>query len=284
MYKAPRLCILALTFAVAFILTCTPQQQSRAETDLFFSPTRLNIDNTRPVQEIRVTNMSSIARAYSISLVNLAMTEKGQTTQVDTFDYSAKRMIRFVPRNFTIKPGEKQIIRIMARFPKDTKDGEYHAHLQFLENISKRMEINPDIKDTENKARIAAQLSYTTAIPITIAKGEIKTDISMSDHAFKKDEKSGAPLIAMMLNRSGNGQGIALIEADYIAPNGTEKKAAVRRTAFIYRELDKRHYNLKLELIEEEDLQKGGEIRVKLYNKDTSEDEPVDTILLPISE
>lgn len=277
MYK--RLFVFTFSMLIMFIFT----EQARAETVLFFAPTRVDIVENKPVQEIRITNMSNIARAYSLSLQNLIMNEGGHTARVDNFDYSAKRMVRFVPRQFSIKPGERQVVRIMARFPEGAEDGQYHAHLEFLENVSKRAELNKDIAGKENQAKMNAQISYATAIPVIISKGEIKTEISMSDVKLGQDENSGRPNISLVLGRSGNGQGNIFIEADYIAPDGAEKKAAVRRSVYVYRELDKRNHSFLLELLNQTDLQKGGKIRVRLYNKDVSETEPVDTILLPVS-
>ncbi len=270
-------------FTLSILIVFTFVGQVRADTVLFFAPTRVEIDGRKPVQEIRVTNMSDIARAYSVSLHNLIMNEDGLTARVDTFDYSAKRMVRFVPHRFNIEPGKRQIIRVQALFPEGTEDGQYHAHLEFLENVSKRAELNSHVEGREDLARMNAQISYATAVPVTLTKGEIKTDVTMSDVKIGREEPSGRPNISLVLGRSGNGQGNIYLEADYIAPDGTEKKAAVRRTVYVYRELNKRNHSFVLELLDDADLQKGGKIRVKLYNKNISEDEPVDTVLLPIS-
>ncbi|PCI97525.1 MAG: hypothetical protein COB14_08970 [Alphaproteobacteria bacterium] len=252
----------------------------QAETVLFFSPTRIDVTDQQPVQEIRVTNMSSIARSYTLSIENLIMSEAGQTMRVDNFDYSAKRMLRFVPRKFDLKPGEKQIIRIMARFPQDTADGEYHAHIEFLEDLSRREELNKDVP-SDNRAHMKAQISYATAIPVIISKGEIKTEVSMSNLILGKDKKE-RPEISLDLARSGNGQGNIFLEADYIAPDGSETKAAVRRTIYVYRELNLRHHRVVLELLDYKDLKSGGSVRVKLYNRDVSEQDPVDTVLVAV--
>lgn len=252
----------------------------QAETVLFFSPTRIDVTDQQPVQEIRVTNMSSIARSYTLSIENLIMSEAGQTMRVDNFDYSAKRMLRFVPRKFDLKPGAKQIIRIMARFPQDTEDGEYHAHIEFLEDISRREELNKDVS-SDNRAHMKAQISYATAIPVIISKGDIRTEVSMSNLILGKDKKE-RPEISLDLARSGNGQGNIFLEADYIAPDGSETKAAVRRTIYVYRELSLRQHHVVLELLDYKDLKSGGSVRVKLYNRDVSEQDPVDTVLVAV--
>ncbi len=270
---------LLLSFLTMFLVgvTFAPVQ---AETVLFFSPTRIDVTDQKPVQEIRVTNMSSIARSYSLSIENLVMTEAGSTMRVDNFDYSAKRMLRFVPRKFDLKPGAKQIVRIMARFPQDTADGEYHAHIEFLEDVSRRTELNKDATP-DNRARLKAQMSYAMAIPVIISKGEIKTEVSMGNLALGKN-KDGRPEISLDLARRGNGQGNIFVEADYIAQDGSETKAAVRRTIYVYRELDLRHHRIILELLDHKDLKSGGSVRVKLYNRDISEQDPIDTVLIAV--
>ena len=254
---------------------------AKAETALFFAPTRLEIPDTMPVQEIRITNMSEFTKSYNLSLQNIIMNTDGKTARVDSFEYSAKRMVRFVPHHFDIPPGGRQIVRVMARFPESVENGEYHVHLEFLENIQKRSELNKELTP-ENRARMKAQISYATAIPIIVSKGEVQTEVGMKDLEVITNEK-GEPHVSMVLTRQGNGQGNIFLEAEHIAPDNTETKAAVRRSISVYRELAERQNAFRLELIDQSVIQKGGHVRVKLYNRDVSEDEPVDTVLVPVS-
>ena len=103
----------------------------------------------------------------------------------------------------------------------------------------------------------------------------------MSNLVLGKD-KNGRSEISLDLTRSGNGQGNVYLEADYIAPDGAEMKAAVRRTVYVYREVSVRHHRVVLELVESGDLKSGGSVRVKLFNRDTSEQDPVDTVLVAV--
>ncbi|MGN7439432.1 MAG: hypothetical protein ACTHOO_12405 [Alcanivorax sp.] len=276
MFKIRNL-LLCVLFAMVFNISAV-----KAEAVLFFSPTRVEIEGGKPVQEIRVTNMSDIARSYNLSLQNLVMNEDGVTVPVDTFDFSAKRMLRFVPRQFDIQPGKKQVIRIMARFPEGTEAGEYHAHLEFLENITRRIELNKDASP-ENQARARAQVAYAAAIPVIIGNGDIKTDVSMDQVKIVPHAQTQKRALSLDLHRSGNGQGNIFLEADYIGPDGQVKKAAVRRSVYVYRELSVRHHTFLLELLDEADVQKGGQIKVKLYNRDVSESDPIDEAILPLS-
>tara|TARA_B100001989_G_scaffold249166_1_gene223996 strand:+ start:7637 stop:8464 length:828 start_codon:yes stop_codon:yes gene_type:complete len=268
-----------LSLFIVFIFALSPLQSS-AEAVLFFAPTRVDISDQNPIQEVRVTNTSSSPKSYTLSVHDLVMTESGVTTRVDGFDYSAKRMIRFVPRQFDIAPGKTQIVRIMARISPATEDGQFHSHLEFLENVQRSNELVAE-EDTEAKARMKAQIAYATAIPVTLTKGEIKTQLDISDLDIRRNER-GQYMLSMVLGRSGNGQGNALINTDYIAPDGTVTKAAAQRPVYIYREIDKRNHSFVLELLDGVELQKGGQILVKLFNQNVSVTDPVKEMKLSI--
>lgn len=277
-----------MTFLLAGLtFFCCAFTPAHAETILFFAPTRVEVSDQNPVQEIRVTNMSSSVRSYSISTENIVMNTNGTTVTVDNFDYSAKRMVRFVPHQFSIKPGERQIIRVMARFLPDTQDGDYHVHLNFFENLARGTPVNEAATEAEKQvqeevnAKANAQIAYSTSIPVIVTKGEVKTDVGFKDHNLFFDQQNRAH-VGMILTRSGNGQGTALVEATYTAPDGKEVMAGVRRTAYIYREIDQRDYKFMLELLEPGSVQKGGKITLKLYNKNTSQDTPVDSVVIPV--
>lgn len=273
---------LFLSFLVAICGVVFFSTVTRAETALFFAPSRVELSGEKPVDEIRVTNMSSIARSYRILLQDIVMSEDGATNRVDGFEYSAKRMVRYVPRQFVLKPGERQIIRIMARYPEGTPDGAYHAHLEFLEDIGKRAEVNElGDDDVEARARMMAQISYSTAVPVVLSKGQLKTDIDMADIVLSKDA-GGANELNLTLLRSGNGQGNALIDVDYVAPDGSVKKAASQRSVAIYREIDRRFHKIVLDLLNEGALKAGGHLEVKLSNRDLSGQPPVRTISVSV--
>ncbi len=245
-----------------------------ADTGLFFAPNRLEITQERPVQEIRVTNMSSIARAYKISMENLVMSEDGITSRVDNFDYSAKRLLRFVPRKFDLQPGERQIIRIMGRYSNDVADGDYHVHLEFLEDVGRRLEVNKmNEDDVEGRARMMAAVSYATAVPIVMSKGAVQTALDLSSISVGKD-KNGKPELSLSVLREGNGQGQAVIDVDY-ERGGVVKAAASRRYVPVYREINQRRHALLLDLLTPEDLVSGASLKVKLYDKRISESKPI---------
>ncbi len=255
---------------------------SYAQSVLFFAPTRLELTDEKPVQEIRVTNMSDIAMSYNISIEDLAMFEDGDVRRVENFEYSAKRMLRFVPRKFDLQPGERQVIRVMGRYPKGTPDGDYHAHLEFLEDVSRRHIVNNlDEGDVDGRARASAKISYMTAIPIVLSKGKVSVSLDVIDLQLGADKK-GKPELLFSLLRSGNGQGEAFLEVDLLTPDGQKKVAASRRYIPIYRELDKRNHVFSLEQLGAADLVSGATLDVRLFDKRVSEKDPIKTFVVSV--
>lgn len=265
---------------VLLVVSGAPLTSAQQSTILFFSPQRIDVSDKNQIQEIRLTNTSDIARSYSIKLQNFIMNEEGGTVSVDDFEYSAKRMVRYVPRKFDLAPGKTQTVRFMARISPDKPDGEYHSHIEFLENTKRRAEINKDITNKAEIAKMQAKISYAAAIPLTVSKGEIQTTLSMQDVTIKTDEK-GARNVHMILKREGNGQGKLYLDADYIAPDETTAKAASRRTVFVYRELTQRKHKFSLDLLGD-NVDENGSIRVKLFNRNLSEEQPVQEVIIPL--
>ena len=249
---------------------------------LFFAPTRINLNDQNPIAEVRVTNTSDIARSYNLSLENLIMTPEGVTQRVDDFDYAAKRMLRLVPRQFDLQPGERRIVRIMTRIRPGTEDGQYHSHLEFLENIKKRAELNKDSEHGKPTATVNAQISYAAALPITITVGQIQTEVAISNVSFGYNDKN-IPEVSLAMERQGNGQGNIILEVDHIAEDGTITTAATRQELYVYRELDKRNFSFILNLLKDNTEIQGGNINVKLFNRNISETEPVQEVTLPFS-
>lgn len=261
-------------FAVMACFMFSPT--AKAETILFFSPSRIEISDEKPVMVVNVTNTSSMARAYTISAEDLIMTDKGVTAPVDTFAYSAKRMIRFVPRQFVVKPGERQAIRVMARVPSGTSPGDYHTHLRFLEDMKKRAELNPS-PPGDNKAAIQAPFEFEAMIPVIVSYGAVQTKLSLANASVRpSSQNAGDVTVTLDMRREGNGQGVAFIEFKH---KETGTLLGPRRTLNIYRELDALQKDFEVDLT---DGIRGGTLDVFVYDKNDPQAAPIIQQSLPL--
>jgi len=262
---------------IAFFLTIVPS--AFADKVLFFTPTRVNLNEQDKIEVMNITNLSKITRAYKISFQDLVMTPEGITAPVDNFEYSAKRMLRFVPREFTLKPGERQTVRIMARIGSNVAEGDYHTHVRFLEDVTKRDELNP-IDPNSRQAAIAAPLAYEALIPATVTKGNINVALDMNNLRLQRNANGSLKAI-MNITRSGNGQGIARIATTYTPPNGKEVSVTPRRTVYIYRELNQRTKDYDFSI--PADLPQGGTLKFSLYDSDDAGAKPIKVLTAPLS-
>lgn len=244
---------------------------------LFVSPTRVYLNDKHKVGVMNVTNTSDITRHYTISMENIVMTPEGVTSEVENFEYSAKRMLRFVPRSVTLAPGERQTIRIQSRIGADVPEGDYHVHIHFLEDATKRQQ--PDTEAGGKGAAIMAPLSYSTLIPIIVSHGTVKTTLDMSDAKIQKSADGQKYSVSMMLHRSGNGQGTAHIDT-VLTGGGKDSVPTPRRTAYIYREIDSRKYTYEFPVSEATQGQKT--IKIRLFDNASEKAEPVKEIDLPL--
>lgn len=254
-------------------LITIPAQASKF---LFFSPNRVEISDADKVEVVNITNLSEEERSYTISTEDLIMTPEGVTAPVENFDYSAKRMIRFVPRQFTLKPGERQAIRVMGRIKGDVPDGDYHTHMKFLEDISKRK--NPNQNEGSQAATISAPMSFETMIPVIYSHGKVDAKISFDEAKISKSAKKIK--IHVKLGRSGNGQGVGYLHTLLVDDNGNSHVLTPRRTVNIYRELNQR--DLTYDFMWPEGLAKSGKISLKLRNTKDNDANPIATIDLDI--
>lgn len=249
-----------------------------AEKVMFFTPTRILLDDKNRVEVMNITNLSNITRAYKISFQDQVMTYDGITTSVDNFEYSAKRMLRFVPRDFTLAPGERQTVRIMSRIRPDTQPGDYHTHIRFLEDVSKRRENNPP--QANQAASISAPLAYEALIPAIVSHGRVQSTVGLKSANLSSVAGTRDYKVNLILTRSGNGQGIAYVDTQYVAPNGTVTPLTPRRTVYLYREIDERVKDYEFSI--GADLPPGGGVKVTLYDNPRSDAVAVDETLLQL--
>jgi hypothetical protein len=192
------------------------------------------------------------------------------TAPKENFPYSAKKLVRFFPREFTIVPGQSQVIRVMARIPADTPDGQYHVHIKFFEDAQEQ-----GAPPQGAGASIHAPLAYSTLLPITVSKGNIDTKIGWTDQSLTKGKAPGTYHFSTKLSRSGNGQGNAYFDVMYVpASGGKPVQIGNRRTSYIYRELDALdfHYDFPLP----EGVPPSGQIKFILLSGDSANPTLVD--------
>ena len=210
---------------------------------LFVAPHRLVIDPSEKVEVLNVANKSEETHRYDLTLIDQVMNENGMTLRKDTFDYSAKRMIRFVPKRFTLKPGERQVVRVMVKRPDDMTDGDYHSHLLFREvplSVQDKQTLKAERAEQNNDKKVSFEIRalYGVAVPIVVQQGKIESDMAMGDASIVPATDKEPAALSISFNRTGNSEAAAQISASFVKDGTTEAVQLIEPVWIrIYREV-----------------------------------------------
>ena len=225
------LCLLCLILLWGFV---QHNFTARASTLLFFSPTRITLDENNHAQILKIKNLSDQPLHYKIHLRDYVMDENGRTENVDHFKYSAKRYIRYAPKTLSLAPGERKSVRMMLHNASQLQDGAYHTHMFFEEVVQRDTGQNTDTEITE-----ISEMQYVAALPITIHHGQVTSEVKITAARLETAPKPPhRRKLHLTLSRTGNGQGYAVIQNTYIAKDGTETALSKDIKRRIYRETD----------------------------------------------
>jgi fimbrial chaperone protein len=190
---------------------------NQVNAQLLIYPVRVAFDNTERSAQVNLTNTSDKTRTYRLEWrENRALPERGYATLSEEEAKSfpiASSMIRFSPRQVTLKPGERQLIKLNLRRPRGLAEGEYRSHLLFKA-------IAGNDKDTGAAAtgtKINIQLSFS--IPVTIQQGVYDTQVMFKKANIVYKPSDGSRSVSLDLARKGLHSASGDISA-YWTPNG----------------------------------------------------------------
>jgi fimbrial chaperone protein len=187
---------------------------------LLIYPIRVSFDETERSAQLTLSNTSSQTNTYRLEwqekqakaergYVNLSEEEaKGLPT--------ASKMLRFSPRQVTLRPGERQLIKLVLRRPRDLAEGEYRSHLLF-----KALPPNKEDKEEEDtKTSINIVLSFS--IPVTVQQGKYDAQVSLKGTNIAYNPSTGNRKVSLNLTREGLHSSSGDISA-YWTPSGGEE-------------------------------------------------------------
>lgn len=208
-----------------------------ADTMLFVSPLRVVIGSGNDTEVLSLTNKGKKQHRYIINLVDQAMDSNGQTSRVDTFPYSAKKMLRFMPREVVLAPGQHQMVRLMVRRPPGLPAGDYHTHVLFDEKFI-QSEVSPSSLPPGGFS-MNIETQYSVAIPVVVQVGEISSSIALHGASFNTE--NGGRQFMVDLAREGNAEA----QAD-LAVTVDGKSIVSPSRVRLYREVTDAHIKLPL--------------------------------------
>lgn len=223
--------------------------------DLMLYPTRVVLEPKQRSAQVQIVNNGSKPETYRINIVNRRMTENGEIVAADTpqaDEHFASDMLRYSPRQVTLRPGVAQTVRISVRKPAGLADGEYRSHLQFdrVPDANSRTDLEALNKPKEGQVAISIEALIGASIPVIVRQGETMVSASLDSLTLEPATANTNPTLAFAIRRSGNRSVYGDIVATYTPAGGKAVELAKVGGVAVYVPNAKRVARLPLKLPE----------------------------------
>lgn len=147
---------------------------------------------------------------------------------------SAAGWIQALPRRVVVPPGERRVVRLLARPPAGTPDGEYWSRLVFT---SRAQRLPASGADTA-QVSVGLSMQVRTIISLTYRKGEVSTSVSIQD--LQPEIQGDTLVMRPSLVRGGEGAYIGDMDVRLFAADGSEAATWSEQVA-VYRDYNRRY-------------------------------------------
>ncbi|HEX9727174.1 MAG TPA: hypothetical protein VGA37_01555 [Gemmatimonadales bacterium] len=178
---------------------------------------------------------------------------------------SAAAWLRAFPRRVRVEPGQRQLVRILARPPADLPDGEYWSRLV----VTSRAAQPSALATSDSGVQAGITLELRTITSVTFRKGAVTTGVRLDDFRVSAENDSLVAWVAF--GREGN--------AAYLGQVIFEVLDANERVALEWRTPIAVYYDLNRRFVLPVDSLPAGTYRVRLRLTTERDDIPMNNVL-----
>lgn len=239
------------------ILICLFSDAS-AQGDLLVTPRRVVFEGNKRSMDLNLANTGRDTATYSISLVQIRMTEDGDFETIadpDPGQLFADKNIRFFPRTVTLGPNEAQVVKVQLIRQNQLAPGEYRSHFYF--RAIPRPKPLGQAEATTEPTSISVVLTpvFGITIPAIIRIGEPMTKVTLTGLAV--EIVNGVPRFSVVFNRSGNMSLFGDLSVYHISEKGVETKVGIANGIAVYTPNKTRNFQFNLANVPGIDYSKG---------------------------
>lgn len=214
---------------------------------LLITPLQVVIEGRERSANIVLVNTSQYEVTYRMMWQQLVQVQDkgGYVVDTDAEATHLQDIAVFTPRQITLKPREKQTIRVAIRRPADLPDGEYKSHLRFriIDDGKSQVDFQSNEPDS-SEVRVGARVLASYSIPVVYRKGERDVSISIMDPSFQINPKTGKMMMELPVERSGTQGVIGVVEAYHKPNGGSEELISTLGNSSLYPEITRRIFKL----------------------------------------
>jgi hypothetical protein len=211
------------------------------------APTNLFIDSNARFGTYMVINGSNQSQEISVDFLFGYISSNDDGNRVFITDdneresqYSVAEYIRAFPRNFTLAPGQRQVVRLRLNAPNDIADGTYWARIKTSSSPE-----TPPIELQSNEAvsaRVGIKVEQVTGL--FYKKGSVNTGIVINDINSQFNEDNDLLILTTDLQRTGNSPFLGSVTTTITDSNGQEVKRSFLSTSVYFDDLYSQEFQI----------------------------------------
>lgn len=191
--------------------------------NLLINPTRVYFSPTDRTADVTLINISQATTTYRVEWAEKKAKPNGgyddlSATEALPFP-TASKMLRVSPKQVTLKPGERQTIKMALRRPQNLANGEYRSHLLF-----KALPPSGEHKQAPGSTVIAIVMSF--AVPVVVSQGADQYSLTFNNAILNYNPAQKTGSVDVSLSRTGSTSTYGDINAYWTPAGGTERLIA----------------------------------------------------------
>jgi fimbrial chaperone protein len=196
---------------------------TQVSANLLVSPTRVIFEGRDRTKDIVLINTTNDERSYRIGWEEKAVNQGGRYIDITEgkTNSAASSYIRYSPRQVTLKPGERQIVKLMLRRKNSMDRPEYRSHIMFT--ALPLIKNQKDLSAEGVSLKVNILTSYSLPVMIRTATPDITVKI---ENITIKRENEAQPVIQVELSKTGVFSATGNINV-YFRANGEEEEKKV---------------------------------------------------------
>jgi len=222
---------------------------------LLVAPTRVVFEGSRRSAALTLINTGNEVATYRISFIQMEMTEAGQIVEIEEDEADgpfADRLIRYSPRQVTLKPHTPQTVRMRLRKPAELAPGEYRSHLLFRAIPSARSSTTL-IESSKPRSDSVVQIElipiYGLAIPVIVRHGKTAATARLTKLSLRAGlSPADPPILSLQISRDGNRSVCGNVTVTHVNAGGQEQVVGRVDRVAVYTPTPLRRLDVSLKL------------------------------------
>jgi len=171
---------------------------SYLQANILISPVKVTIEDRQRTSKIYLVNNSAKMQTYRLGWKNNTALKTGGyrlLSDAESQEFNtADSMIRFSPKQVTLKPHGKQTVKLAIRRPSGLAEGEYRSHLLLTA-------LPPKVKASQQPKGAHLNMIVSYSLPVIIKQGTGTATAKITDVSLYYDAKKHVSSIKIAMSK-----------------------------------------------------------------------------------